>query len=239
MERLLVKLEHESLREFYFLTISLILAFGILQTSGTFLQTDKPVVSVVSCSMYPSLNVGDVLLVKGENYEEIEQEEIVVYSIKEATITVNGEENILKDYDGGKQLDTAAGKIKLLRILEGPSGDPAGARVSLNDQIYTIAEGEALQANGATLELKEARGMNIPVVHRVIEKNKDYLETKGDNNQRQLEFEDRVEPEQIHGTMWFKIPRVGGIKLLVMDLIGFSGDAPLRIDSYPKCTVQT
>ncbi|MFB6291971.1 MAG: signal peptidase I [Candidatus Nanohaloarchaea archaeon] len=146
--------------EFYFFAIALILAFGVIQTTGTALNTDQPVVSVVSCSMYPQLHVGDILLVDGENYEDIEEGEIIVYSTPE---------------------------------------------------------------------------MDIPVVHRVVEKNPEYLETRGDNNRAQLSFEKRVEPEQIHGTMLFKIPRIGGLKILAMDLVGFSGDKPFVIDSYPVC----
>jgi len=236
MERVLKKLEHESLREFYFLAISLILAFGIIQTSGSFLQTDKPVVSVVSCSMYPSLHVGDVLIVRGESYENIEVEDIVVYSIKEASITVGGEDYQINDYNGQERLESSVGEIQLSKVLEDGSGRVVGARISIDGEMYDLRENEAVQVQGTTVTLNEAQGMNIPVVHRVTEKNPEYIQTKGDNNKRQLEFEDRVEPRQVHGKMWFKVPRIGGIKLLVMDIVGFSGDEPLKIDSYPKCS---
>lgn len=155
--------ESRGFREFYFFAVALILAFGVLQTTGVALETDKPVVSVVSCSMYPNLHVGDILVVKGTPYENIEEGDVIVYSTEE---------------------------------------------------------------------------MQIPVVHRVIEKNENYLETKGDNNPSQLDFESRVEPEQIHGRVLFSIPRIGGLKLLAMDLVGFNGDRPLVIDSYPKCSIK-
>ncbi len=150
--------------EFYFFAIALILAFGTLQTTGTVFDTDKPVVTVVSCSMYPEYDVGDILVVKGQDYEDIERGDIVVYRTEE---------------------------------------------------------------------------MNIPVVHRVIEKNPGYLETQGDNNQGQLDFEENVTPDQIHGTTAFKIPRVGLVKLLAMDLAGFSGDAPLVLDAVENCRVRS
>ncbi len=162
-ERWLEFRQSRGFSEFYFFAIALILAFGVLQTTGTALETEKPVVSVVSCSMYPELHVGDILIVKGTPYENLEEEDVIVY-------------------------DTPK--------------------------------------------------MEIPVVHRVIERNPDYLETRGDNNPSQLEFEKRVEPDQIHGRVFFKIPRIGGLKLLVMDLVGFSGDKPLVIDSYPSCSVE-
>ncbi|MFB6145253.1 MAG: signal peptidase I [Candidatus Nanohaloarchaea archaeon] len=65
--------------EFYFLAIALVLAFGILATTGTALKTDKPVVTVISCSMYPTLDVGDVLLVRGEKFDNIHKGGIIVY----------------------------------------------------------------------------------------------------------------------------------------------------------------
>jgi len=150
--------------EFYFFAVALILAFGTLQTTGTILETDKPVVTVVSCSMYPEYDVGDILVVQGQEYEEVERGDVVVYRTEE---------------------------------------------------------------------------MNIPVVHRVIEKNSEYLETQGDNNRGQLEFEKNVSPDQIHGTTAFKIPKIGLVKLLAMDLTGFSGDAPLVLDAVENCRVRS
>lgn len=148
--------------EFYFLAIALILAFGTLQTAGTALETDKPVVSVVSCSMYPELNVGDILVVNGVEFEEIEEGDIIVYSTDE---------------------------------------------------------------------------VEIPVVHRVVAKYDTYLETQGDNTPSQHNWEKYIRPEQIHGEVVFTIPRLGGLKLLAMDITGLEGQ-PLIIDSYPRCELE-
>ncbi len=80
--------DSRSFREFYFLAVALILAFGTLQTAGTVMDTDRPVVSVVSCSMYPELDVGDILLVSGMEFEEIEEGDIIVFSTPEVEIPV-------------------------------------------------------------------------------------------------------------------------------------------------------
>jgi signal peptidase I len=154
--------------EFYFFAVALILAFGTLQTTGTVMDTDKPVVTVVSCSMYPHYDVGDVILVQGQEFESIEEGDIAVYE----------------------------------------SGEPS---------------------------------QSIPVIHRVVVKNQDYLETRGDNNQGQLEFEERVEPEQIYGTAVASVPKIGMVKLIAMDIFGLSGpqDGFLEIDSIPQCSVRT
>lgn len=155
--------EKRVFQEFFFFAIALLLAFGTLQTTGSLVQTDKPVVTVVSCSMYPQLNVGDLVVVHGEDFSQIEKDEVVVYDVDE---------------------------------------------------------------------------MPIPVVHRVIEKRANSLETMGDNNPGQLDFEKNVTPDQIHGSQIFKIPRLGLVKILAMDIIGFNGDRPLVIDNTPRCTAR-
>lgn len=148
--------------EFYFLAVALILAFGIIQTTGAVLDTEKPVVTVVSCSMYPEYNVGDIIVVKGEKFEDIEEDDVIVYD------------------------------------AESPETD-------------------------------------IPIIHRVIIKREDSLETQGDNTRGQHEFEKNITADQIYGEAFFKIPRVGLVKILAMDLVGFSGDTPLVIDNTPDC----
>lgn len=157
--------QNRGFQEFYFFTVALILAFGTLQTTGTVMDTDKPVVTVVSCSMYPELDVGDILVVKGTDFQDIEEGDIVVYSIEER---------------------------------------------------------------------------NIPIVHRTIAVHDGYIETMGDNNEGQLEFERNVSPEQIHGRTVFNIPRLGLVKLLTMDLMGYGPESqPLIFDSTPNCVVRT
>lgn len=150
--------------EFYFFAIALILAFGTLQTTGTLLETGKPVVTVISCSMYPVYDVGDIVFIQGAESSELERGDIIVY--------------------------------------------------------------DSSQSN-----------QEVPIVHRVTEVHDGYVETKGDNNPDQLSFEREVKDSQIHGKAFFRIPRIGGIKLLAMDLTGYNGGEPLVIDSYPNCTV--
>lgn len=235
---LLQKLEHESLRDFYFIAVALILAFGVLQTTGTILDTDKPVVSVVSCSMYPQLNVGDVLIVNGQPYEDINENDVVVYSVKEANISVNGESYQMDGYSDGSH-ETPAGSMKLMNVIDASDQntgtDPTHVVLSVDGKRTTLRNGRTYEINGNMVEVESISGMSIPVVHRVVEKNDDYLQTRGDNNRQQLSFEDRVEPDQVHGKVLFPIPRIGGLKILLMDLVGFSGDQPLVIDRYPTC----
>lgn len=148
--------------EFYFLAVALILAFGIIQTTGAIMDTDKPVVTVVSCSMYPEYDVGDVIVVQGESFDEIDEGDVIVY------------------------------------------------------------DAESPQAE-------------IPIIHRVTVKRENSLETQGDNTRGQHEFEKNITADQIYGEAAFAIPKVGLVKILAMDLAGFSGDRPLVIDKTPNC----
>jgi len=44
-----------------------------------------------------------------------------------------------------------------------------------------------------------------PIIHRVVKKERDYLQTKGDNNNGLIDFEERVEGKQIIGKAVFRI----------------------------------
>jgi signal peptidase I len=222
-------------KDVYFIIIALVLAFGVLQTTGTVMNSDKPVVSVVSCSMYPKLNVGDVLLVHGAEYDNIQEQDVVVYSVKEAQITVDDTEYRIHSYNDEGTVSTNAGEISLRNVFSNARNDAESGVITVDGQNIRVSEGSAYEINGATVEIGEITGMDIPIVHRVTDKNPSSLETKGDNNQRQLSFESEVRPEQIHGKVALLIPRIGGLKILAMDLIGFNGDKPLVIDAYPVC----
>jgi len=57
-----------------------------------------------------------------------------------------------------------------------------------------------------------------PVVHRIIEVNPDgTFQTKGDNNNGQLPFEKRIEPQEIHGKAVLIIPYLGWLKIGMME----------------------
>lgn len=212
-------------RELYFIVLALILAFGILQTTGTVLSTEKPVVSVVSCSMYPEYDRGDVLIVGGVDFDSINEGQIIVYKVPmEASITIDGESFEL----GEESIQTSIGSGRVVNV------EDSDAVLEFDGQQVKVIEGRSYTVNSANVEINEVSGMNIPVVHRVTEKRDDSLETKGDANPRQLDFETDIKPDQIHGQVFLKIPKIGAVKLIAMDLVGLSGQ-PLTIDSYSSC----
>ncbi len=59
-----------------------------------------------------------------------------------------------------------------------------------------------------------------PIIHRVIS-TADSIQTKGDNNVEQIEFEKSVQENQIQGKAVFWIPAIGWVKVIFIDLMKF------------------
>lgn len=212
-------------REFYFIALALILAFGILQTTGTVLETEKPVVSVVSCSMYPEYDRGDVLVVKGVDFDNIEEGQIVVYDVPlKASVSIEGGIYEL----GEENTETPLGSSRVLSV------DDNEATLEFGGERVRVQEGQSYSIGSHNVNIESVSGVDIPVVHRVIEKRNDSLETKGDANPQQLDFEKDIRPEQIHGQVFLRIPKVGALKLIGMDLVGLTGQ-PFTVDNYQSC----
>ena len=228
--------EIESFEWFYFLALALILAFGTIQTTGTTLNTERPVVSVISCSMYPEYNVGDILIVDGQEYEDIEVGNVAIYKVPDRVdFSVNGNNFTLEENSPhyNRSVSTAIGEIELLEVKPNLKNGNDKVLLSIGDR--RVRGSEKLGINSNEIKLHKISGHPYPIVHRVIDKKPDRLETKGDANKQQLDFESDVRPFQIYGTTAFKIPRVGAIKLLIMDLVGFQGDKPFIIDNMNSC----
>lgn len=62
-----------------YIVIGLVLAFTINTGLGYALDTDKPVMAVVSSSMVPTLNRGDLVVVKGTEADTIVVGDVIVY----------------------------------------------------------------------------------------------------------------------------------------------------------------
>ena len=225
----------EGFEWFYFLALALILAFGTIQTTGTTLETDRPVVSVISCSMYPEYHVGDILIVQGQEFKDIKTGDIVIYKVPDRIdFSVNDESYTLEEDspDYNTSVETSIGEVELLEVDPDLRNGNDRALLRIDGERVTVSEnGE----NSARISVERISGQPVPIVHRVIEKESDSVQTKGDANNRQLDFESDVRPFQIYGTTMFKIPRVGAIKLVAMDLVGFNGDKPLALDNTRTC----
>ena len=86
------------------------LVLGVPRGLGYFLETDYPIASITSGSMWPELKKGDLVLIKGvTNKDEIEIGDIVVYrnpngftihrviKLNENTIVTKGDANNVED----------------------------------------------------------------------------------------------------------------------------------------------
>jgi signal peptidase I len=62
-----------------YIVIGLLLAFTINTGLAYFLGTDKPVMAVVSNSMVPTLNKGDLVIVKGVDTLQIDKGDVIVF----------------------------------------------------------------------------------------------------------------------------------------------------------------
>ena len=59
-------------------------------------------------------------------------------------------------------------------------------------------------------------GQQKPIIHRVVSLNP--IQTKGDNNQGQLQFEYNIKQEQVIGKAVLRIPKLGWIKLVFVEI---------------------
>ena len=205
--------ESALVREGYFIVLALILAFGILQFSGTVFQTERPVVSVVSCSMYPEYDRGDVLTVRGTDFEDIQEDDVIVFQVPfEAEMEINNERYQISD----EVSDTPIGPSKVLAVQNNQ------ALLEIDGERLQVRKSGSYTVNGEQVTVREVSGKATPIVHRVIFKGNESLETKGDNNPQQLEFEKDIKPDEIYGRVSFSIPKIGLIKLLPMDALGLT-----------------
>ena len=111
--------------------VSLFLVFSVLLLIVVNVNLESPVFQVESCSNYPVLSPGNIVIVEDTSFDGIYEGDTVIYSVS---------------------------------------------------------------------------SRDFVVAHQVINKSKDFLQTKGRNNGQQLNFEKNVEPSQIHGTPAFVIP---------------------------------
>ena len=107
------------------------------------------------------------------------------------------------------------------------STDMPVVAVESNSMVPTFYKGDLLILQGVpTEELAEGDIIvftppNRPaIVHRIIELNSDgTFQTKGDANPKQLPFETRIEPEQIHGKEILIVPYLGWVKIGLMEFV--------------------
>jgi len=59
-----------------------------------------------------------------------------------------------------------------------------------------------------------------PIIHRVTELREESIGTKGDNNSQQITFEKYITSDEIIGKAIFKVPLLGWVKVIFMEVLG-------------------
>jgi signal peptidase len=108
------------------------------------------------------------------------------------------------------------------------STDMPVVAVESNSMVPTFYKGDILVLQGVPSEDLQIGDIIVfspenyatPIVHRITEINPDgTFQTKGDANLRQLPFEKKITPEQIHGKVIFIVPYLGWVKIGMTDYV--------------------
>ncbi len=171
--------------------LGILLAYLVNFILGYFLNTDLPLVAVVSSSMShkPENNLlcGKYVINYDNSFENYWN------ACKETLIYFNITKNDFMNFPFRNGLEV---------------GDVA---VIKGEKNYKVGE----------IIVYSPSSSRYPIIHRIVYVNQDgSYQTKGDHNSGQLPYEKRIEQKQIHGKVIFVIPYIGWIKVLFVRLIG-------------------
>jgi len=99
-------IREEAVSTVKYVIIGLVLAVAINQGLGHALQTEKPIMAVVSNSMVPVFHRGDLIVVKGISCEQIEVGDIIVYHNPIRRIPIVHRVVAIGEEDGGRYFIT-------------------------------------------------------------------------------------------------------------------------------------
>lgn len=71
-----------------FFLIAILLAYGIYNTGGEFLNINSPMVTVVSDSMEPTYHKGDLLILKNIPFNKIKVGDVIIFTVKGRNIPI-------------------------------------------------------------------------------------------------------------------------------------------------------
>ena len=184
------------------IVIAIILVkFVIYPVLGLLLGTGYPVVAVVSCSMeHGESNCWADCYMKGASLN---------YCLnKEGTIC--GRKGEFWDACGSWYEDHEIDE-GLFKGFQQSNGFNIG-------DIFVLRKAENIELGDVIIYNNKIN--NAPIIHRVVKVEGDVFQTKGDHNKGMMEFEEKVEKEQIYGKVLFKIPYLGWVKIFFNMLTG-------------------
>jgi len=199
-----------------YIIFSLILAFVVLQLLALILGGDEAMMIVVSPSMIDKLFIGDIVVLKGPNINalEIPFDGNLKNKYIEGVFQLNHSEEIIS---------TDKGLVKKISIES----------LTLNDINYPVTKnGDIIVYQSDTSSRK--------IIHRAIFKlvadDGNFFITKGDNEETNFYFDQEklydgkgnsgritnylIPEDEVLSEYWFKIPKVGLIKIWIFDFVG-------------------
>ncbi|MDO8538333.1 MAG: hypothetical protein Q7S21_05600 [archaeon] len=193
-----------------YLISALVFAYLIYAIFGLILNTNAPMVIVVSGSMEPVYFRGDVVVLQGKNIEKIQGQEVVVNEnlagkhFDEFASPIRGRvddnfETIAVEFNNGKRIDLNE-KGDIIVYFSAERAEPiihrVVAKIQANDGIFFLTKGDSV--NNPFLD-EEVCGI-LP------DSTKAYCVTPYP-----------IKAEEVQGTALFKIPWIGYVKLLFFD----------------------
>jgi signal peptidase len=123
-----------------FVLVAILLAFGFYQTLGGALNTPVPVVSVVSESMEPTFYKGDMILVQGQSFEDIQEGDIIIFQSQYIAMPII--HRVIEKNETALQTKGDNNNAQL-RICLGPDGPstPSARECNENERPITIEKG--------------------------------------------------------------------------------------------------
>lgn len=175
-----------------FISVALILAYGLYTTIGLALGTSIPVVAVTSGSMEPELQRGDLIIVKGEPFDEIEVQDIIIYQTEYMSVPII--HRVIDRTDG--TLETKGDdNTHQVSACVFPNGDHALTHSCSTGSMQPI------RVNG-----QETNACVFP--------NGQYAITNSCSDGRLVNLEKGITRDQVLGTAFFIVPEVGNLKLI-------------------------
>ena len=205
-------IKYDLLDLFIYVIYSLILAFLLLKFLGLVLGTSEPMMIVVSGSMQPTLNIGDVVVLKSPKN------------------IISNDIDLNKDINGKILNQFANVDYNTLSIFKNNKyySIPNSINLNIDNKKYKIKKtGDIIVYHSNILKRN--------IIHRAIFKIKAkdgiYYLTKGDNKETNTLIDEDchfnncikklpINQKKVIAKYWFKIPYVGYLKIWLFSLFG-------------------
>ncbi len=208
-----------------YILFAFLFAYALYNGAGLLLGTPSPMVIVVSGSMEPFFYRGDVILLAGAQPTQIAAPEV---EVKRTTLRNVRTQDYVQSYCLGQPFNELVPCSAYLSLL---------LQGRARDTDFSVQELRFAGGNDGTRLLIQktgdvvvyfSRALQQPIIHRAVARLKAddgyYFLTKGDSvhnpliDQETQIVQAAIPAEEIQGKMFFRIPLLGYVKLLIFDV---------------------